>query len=195
MVNFCAHNSLPLVPVHSQRKPVKALPPYSFQIHFNIILPSMTSSSMWSCPVMSPHQNPTSISSLPHICHISCLFMPTHLVSVNCTTTQTHTPLCLFCLSTGIISVSSVNIQIFHCTDTHIRHAAVFPLWHRKVNLEDSGPSWHCKQSKKSFCTAGYLKMNLLKCHKPFTHKHSVTSQNTHLNLQQNCCENLKPQD
>lgn len=120
-------------------KPAKALPPYLFKIHFNIILPPMTSSSKWSCPVMSPHQSPTSISCLPHICYISCLFMPTHPVSVNCTTTLTHISLCLFCLSPGIINTSSADIQIFHCTDAHIRHAAVFQLWHRKVNLEDWG--------------------------------------------------------
>jgi len=75
---------------------------------------------------MFTHQNPTSISSLPHMCHISHLFMPTHLVSVNCTTSLTHTSLCLFCLSPHIINVSSVDIHIFHCTDTHITHAAVF---------------------------------------------------------------------
>ena len=108
-VHSCAHNSPSHVPVHGQMKPVKTLPHYLFKIHFNITLPPMTSSSKWSCPFKSPHQNPTWITPLPHICHISCLFTPTNLVSANCTTTLIHTSLCLVCLS---LQVSSMSVQL-----------------------------------------------------------------------------------
>ena len=80
------------------------------------------------------------ISSLPQ------LFMPTHSVSELHNNSDSHLPPSLslppsppLSLSPGIINVSSVDIQILHCTDTHIRHAAVFEPWHMKVNLEDSG--------------------------------------------------------
>ena len=48
---------------------------YVLKIHFNIILPSILGSSMWSHSLMFPHQNPVSTSPLPQTYYNPC---PSH---------------------------------------------------------------------------------------------------------------------
>jgi hypothetical protein len=40
MIYYCFHKSPPRVPIQSQLNPVRILPPYFPEIHFNIIVPS-----------------------------------------------------------------------------------------------------------------------------------------------------------
>ena len=60
-------------PILRQINPVYALPPYSFKISFNIILPLMPGfqSSHLSLP------KPVGKSLLPHVCHMICPSHPT----------------------------------------------------------------------------------------------------------------------
>jgi hypothetical protein len=52
------------------RSNLSTTPHYFLNTHFNIILSSTPTSSKWSLSLRIPHQNPASISHLPHICHM-----------------------------------------------------------------------------------------------------------------------------
>jgi len=54
-VHYHVYNSLLFVPIHSQINPVQVPPSYFFQIHFNIILPSMPRISNWSLSFRCPY--------------------------------------------------------------------------------------------------------------------------------------------
>ena len=68
--HYCIHKHLPPVPILSGICPFHASPSDSLKIHFNIILPSMPSSSQWSVLLTSFHQNPVCTSSDRCICHM-----------------------------------------------------------------------------------------------------------------------------
>jgi len=65
-VHYCVHKCLPLVYILSQMKLVHILTPYFSQIHFNIILPSMPSSSKWLLQVFPP-------TLCIHLLYLSCM--------------------------------------------------------------------------------------------------------------------------
>ena len=176
-------------------KPVTAFPPYLFKIHFNIILPPMTSSSKWSCPFMFPHKNPTCISSLPHVPHFLPVLAHTPGVGELRKTSDSHLSLSL------LVSWMSVQLKykFFIVLISHVTHAVVFQLRHRKVNIEDSGllvsdgvmtyqavqetflHSWIPED--ESF-EMSWTIHTATQCHIP-----------EDLNFQKKCCENLKSQD
>jgi hypothetical protein len=60
------------VPIQSHMNPVHSLRPYSFKIHFNIILPSMSRTSVWSPPFRPSIQELVLIFLLPHACYTPC---------------------------------------------------------------------------------------------------------------------------
>ena len=60
----------PPSPVMNQNSPVCVPPSHLLNMHFNIILPSMPTSSKWSISLRSPYQNPLKTSPVPHTCHM-----------------------------------------------------------------------------------------------------------------------------
>jgi hypothetical protein len=71
---YCVHKHLPPVPILSEICPVHASPSESLKICFNIILPSMPSSSQWTILLTSSYWNPVCTFSDP-VC-ATCTFCP-----------------------------------------------------------------------------------------------------------------------
>jgi hypothetical protein len=61
--------------------PVHTIPSYSFKIHFNIILPSMSRSSNWFIFFRFLDQNAVRIFLLPHQSHLPFLIV---IISMQC---------------------------------------------------------------------------------------------------------------
>lgn len=70
-VHYHVHNSLSLLPIHSQITPVYILPSVFFIVHSNTNLPFTPTSSNMSFSFTFPHQNSVCISLIPHTCHMS----------------------------------------------------------------------------------------------------------------------------
>lgn len=70
-VHYHVHNSLSLLPIHSQITPVYILPSIFFIVHSNTNLPFTPTSSNMSFSFTFPHQNSVCISLIPHTCHMS----------------------------------------------------------------------------------------------------------------------------
>lgn len=93
-VHYCVRKNLLLVAVLGQINPVFPLPSYFFKIHFDIVLPYMPSSFLWSLLFRCLHHNSVCASSLlssvcgrivPHLCNtdvkrveISTTMVPAH---------------------------------------------------------------------------------------------------------------------
>jgi len=68
-VHYQIHKSPPLVPALSQSNPVQALPNYFLRIHFNIIIPSIPWSSVWSLSLKFCTTTSLHLSSPPYLPH------------------------------------------------------------------------------------------------------------------------------
>ena len=69
-VHYRIHNSPPSIPILSYTNPAHDPPFHFFNINFNIILPSMPGSAMWSPSLRSIQQTPACTSPLPHTCYM-----------------------------------------------------------------------------------------------------------------------------
>jgi len=69
-VHYHVHKNLLLVPILSQMHSVHPSPPYSPNIHSNIIFPSMPMSSNWSFPLRFSDQNFVYIFHLSYTCYM-----------------------------------------------------------------------------------------------------------------------------
>jgi len=64
-VHHCFHYRLPTAPILRQINPVRALPAYFLETHFNICLSSTSRNSKWFLSFRFPHQNPVRTSPPP----------------------------------------------------------------------------------------------------------------------------------
>ena len=74
-VYYFSQKHLPPVPILSEICPVHVSPSDFLNTCFNIIIPSMPSSSQWSVLLTSSHQNPVCNSPDPNMCHMP---LPSH---------------------------------------------------------------------------------------------------------------------
>ena len=70
----------PPSPILRQSNPVHASPSNFFEIHFNIIDPSVSRCLKSTLSVRSPHRNPVCASPVLHMCH---MHHPSHLALIN----------------------------------------------------------------------------------------------------------------
>ena len=70
-VHHRIHKCPPPSPILNQIHLAHAPTSHFLNIHFTIILPSMSEASKWSLSFRFPHQNPVYISPLPQTCYVS----------------------------------------------------------------------------------------------------------------------------
>lgn len=179
-VHYQVYNTLLLVPIHSQINPAHAPPSYFFQMHFNIILPSMPRISNWFLSFRQPYQNSVCIHLLSHLCHmlhlphstLIILIMPDNeYKSQNCINgylgmhfdSGTGIPLflsslALFWLQGSVVPIQS-HLQMALILDFHppiiykqfFRHPKTFPMLRANLKISDTfGADINIKRACKS---------------------------------------------